>query len=381
VQTPEVLNIQTLLAPIPGASPTGIDPRSDVSPTAPFQRLRDLRAQARAQERAADAEDDAAQPTAEWRQIVAAAGEILAGQSKDLEVAAMMVEGLTRLHGYVGLRDGFRLLHALVERHWDGLHPAPDEDGLATRLRPITGLNGEGAEGTLIQPIRKVPLIRGQQDDYALWQIIQAGEVAALDDDRRQQRLAAGAQDLDAVTAAAQAMDAAEVSTTFADIVGAQDAFLQLCHSLDQRCGADSPPTSNIRNVLEAARDALFLALGDRGQSLRHTIGAPPGAPAAAPPAPRLQPDGSGQDARPAAAPSGGPSSGGIADREDALRLIEQAAAWFRRMEPQAPISYTLQETVRRARLPLPELVDELIRDDAARGDFLVVAGIRARGA
>lgn len=375
MQTPEVLNIQTLLAPVPGPSPTGADPRSDVSSAAPFQRLRDLRAQARTQERAADAEDDAAQPTAEWRQIVAAAGEILAGQSKDLEVAAMMVEGLTRLHGYAGLRDGFRLLHALVERHWDGLHPAPDEDGLATRLRPITGLNGEGAEGTLIRPIRKIPLIRGQQGDYALWQIIQAGEVAALDDDRRQQRLAAGAQDLDTVTAAAQAMDATEVSATLADIVGAQDAFLQLCHGLDQLCGAASPPTSNIRNVLEAARDALFLALGDRGQSLRQAIGAPPGAAAAVPPVPRSRPDGPGPEAPSTEAPAGG-----VRDREDALRLIEQAAAWFRRMEPQAPISYTLQEAVRRARLPLPDLIDELIRDDAARGDFLVVAGIRSRG-
>ncbi|WP_225769360.1 type VI secretion system protein TssA [Inquilinus sp. Marseille-Q2685] len=370
------MNIQTLLAPVPGSSPTGTDPRSDMSSVAAFQRLRDLRAQARAQERAADAEEDAAQPTAEWRQIVAAAGEILAGQSKDLEVAAMMVEGLTRLHGYAGLRDGFRLLHALVERHWDGLHPAPDEDGLATRLRPITGLNGEGAEGTLIQPIRKIPLIRGQQADYALWQIMQAGEVATLDDDRRQQRLAAGAQDLDAVTAAAQAMDATEVSTTLADIVGAQDAFLQLCHSLDQLCGAESPPTSNIRNVLEAARDALFLALGDRGQSLRQALGGSAGSSAAAPPAPRPQPNGSGPDASPAA-----PPADGIRDREDALRLVEQAAAWFRRVEPQAPISYTLQEAVRRARLPLPDLIDELIRDDAARGDFLVVAGIRSRGA
>ncbi|WP_342238665.1 type VI secretion system protein TssA [Inquilinus sp. OTU3971] len=378
MQTPEVLNTQMLLAPIPGASPTGMDPRSDVSPTAPFQRLRDLRAQARAQERAADAEDDAAPPTAEWRQITAAAGEILAGQSKDLEVAAMMVEGLTRLHGYVGLRDGFRLLHGLVERYWDGLHPGPDEDGLATRLRPITGLNGEGAEGTLIRPIRKIPLIRGQQGDYALWQIVQASEVAALDEDRRQQRLAAGAQDLDAATAAAQSMDAAAVSTTLADIVGAQDAFLELCHSLDRRCGPESPPTSHIRNVLDAARDALFLVLGDRGQSLRQAIGAPPGAPAAT--VPRPQPGVPGQDASPTrdASPAAD-TSGGIRDREDALRLIEHAAAWFRRMEPQAPISYTLQEAVRRARLPLPDLIDELIRDDAARGDFLVVAGIRSR--
>ncbi|WP_437363833.1 type VI secretion system protein TssA [Inquilinus limosus] len=367
MQTPDVLDIQSLTAPIAGANPAGEDLRRDFSAGAPFQRLRDLRGQVRAQERAADAEDDAAQPIAEWRQIIAGGAELLAQRSKDLEIAAMMVEGLARVHGYAGLRDGFRLAHALVEQHWDRLHPLPDEDGVATRLRPLIGLNGEGAEGTLIQPVRKIAMIRGQQGSYALWQIVQAGEIAALEPERRQQRLDAGGVDLDAVRQAGNEMDAATVTTLVADISGAQDAFRQLCAALDERCGPDSPPSSNIRKVLEAAQDAARLVLGDRVPA-QGPAAAGDGAATGhqAPPAP------SGT-ARPAALP------GEIRDREDAFRLIELAAAWFRRMEPQAPISYTLEESVRRARLPLPDLLDELIRDETARGDFLIAAGIKPR--
>ncbi|WP_437377763.1 type VI secretion system protein TssA [Inquilinus limosus] len=366
MQTPDVLDIQSLTAPIPGAIPAGEDLRLDFSAGAPFQRLRDLRGQVRAQERAADAEDDAAQPIAEWRQIIAGGAELLVQRSKDLEIAAMMVEGLARVHGYAGLRDGFRLLHALVDQHWDGLHPLPDEDGVATRLRPIIGLNGEGAEGTLIQPVRKIPMIRGQQGSYALWQIVQAGDIAALEADRRQQRLDAGGVDLDAVRQAGNEMDAATVATLVADISGAQDAFRQLCAALDERCGPDSPPSSNIRKVLEAAEDAARLVLGDRVPATEAAAGDGATTGHQAPPAPA-------GTARPAAL------SGEIRDREDAFRLIELAAAWFRRMEPQAPISYTLEESVRRARLPLPDLLEELIRDETARGDFLIAAGIKPR--
>jgi type VI secretion system protein ImpA len=368
VQTPDVLDIQSLIAPIPGESPAGEDLRQDFSATAPFQRLRDLRGQIRSQERAADAEDEAAaQPIAEWRQVIEGGTELLAQRSKDLEIAAMLIEGLARVHGYAGLRDGFRLVQALVDQHWDGLHPQPDEDGVATRLRPITGLNGEGAEGTLIQPVRKIPMIRGQQASYGLWQIAQASDIAALDPDRREQRLAAGGVDLDAVRKAAGEMDATAAATLIADIAGAREAFQQLCAALDQRCGREAPPSSNLRMVLEAAHDAAVLVLGDRVPAqLATTEGAMEAAAAAPAPA-------AGSAARSAAAP------GEIRDREDAFRLVETAAAWFRRMEPQAPISYTLQESVRRARLPLPELLQELIRDETARGDFLIAAGIKPR--
>ena len=33
-----------------------------------------------------------------------------------------------------------------MEQFWDGIYPLPDEDGLATRVAPLTGLNGEDAD-------------------------------------------------------------------------------------------------------------------------------------------------------------------------------------------------------------------------------------------
>jgi type VI secretion system protein ImpA len=369
VQTPQIVDLEALVAPVPGPRPGGEDLRLDFTSGADFQRLRDLRARVRAQERAADAADDDTRPIAEWREIVALGSDLLTGRSKDLEVAAVMVEGLARLHGYAGLRDGFGLIHALAEQYWDGLFPEPDEDGVATKVRPITGLNGEGGEGTLIQPLRRIPLIRGQQQQYALWQIIQAGEIASLEPSQRQQRLDAGAADLEAIRTAAQDMAAAAVDTLLADIEAAQDAFQRLCSLLDERSGADSPPSSNIRNVLQAARDAVFLALGNRGEALRAAQEAAQ-SPAEALSVGAAVPDPSAQTAaRP----------GQIRNREDAFRLIEQAAAWFRQMEPQAVISYTLADAVRRARLPLPELLEELLRDETARGDFLITAGVKPR--
>lgn len=360
--------MDALAAPVPGDRPAGENLRLDISPEAPFQRLKEMRAQVRALERAADAEDQAAPPDAEWRPLVELAGELLATRSKDLEVAAMLVEGLVRLHGFAGLRDGFRILHRLLEDHWENLHPAPDDDGISTRLRPLIALNGEGVEGTLIQPIRKIPLVQGPQGPYALWQIVQASDVAAMEPDRRAQRIAAGALDLEEIVSAARAMGRTEAETVLADIDGACDAFRMLSDSLDARCGPDAPPTSHIRNALTAARDAAHLALGD---------GVLPRDPA---PAARETESVGATDGPSAAhdAPAG--QIGTIRTRDDALRLVEIAAAWFRRMEPHSPISYTLDDAVRRARMVLPDLIAELIRDDTARRDFLVAAGIQPRG-
>ncbi|MFE0752555.1 type VI secretion system protein TssA [Inquilinus sp. NPDC058860] len=360
--------MDALAAPIPGDRPAGENLRLDISPEAPFQRLKDMRAQVRALERAADAEDQAAPLDAEWRPLVELAGELLATRSKDLEVASVLVEGLVRLHGFAGLRDGFRILHRLLEDHWDDLHPTPDDDGIATRLSPLIGLNGEGVEGTLIQPIRKIPLVQGPQGSYALWQIIQAGDVAAMEPDRRAQRVAAGALDLDEIVGAARAMGRTEAETVLADIDAACDAFQALSESLDARCGPNSPPTSHIRNALTAARDAARLALGD---------GVPTQGPA--PSGTELESVGPADGPVPVPEAAAAPL-GTIRNRDDALRLVEIAAAWFRRMEPHSPISYTLEDAVRRARMVLPDLIAELIRDDTARRDFLVAAGIQPRG-
>ncbi|WP_198376680.1 hypothetical protein [Neoroseomonas rubea] len=63
--------------------------------------------------------------------------------------------------------------------------------------------------------------------------------------------------------------------------------------------------------------------------------------------------------------------------REDAIKQLEEIAAFFRKTEPHSPLAFTLDDAVRRARMPLPELLAEVLPDEAARKAMLNSLGIR----
>ena len=56
-----------------------------------------------------------------------------------------------------------------------------------------------------------------------------------------------------------------------------------------------------------------------------------------------------------------------MASREDALRALGEIANFFRRTEPHSPLSYTLDEAVRRGRMTWPELLAEVVADTNTR--------------
>ena len=66
-----------------------------------------------------------------------------------------------------------------------------------------------------------------------------------------------------------------------------------------------------------------------------------------------------------------------IASREDALRTLETLATFFRQTEPVSPLAYTLDDAIRRARLTWPELMAEVVSDEAVRSAILSALGIR----
>jgi type VI secretion system protein ImpA len=67
----------------------------------------------------------------------------------------------------------------------------------------------------------------------------------------------------------------------------------------------------------------------------------------------------------------------GYQTRDDALAELLRISAFFRKNEPHSPISYTIEDAVRRARLTLPELLSELAEDPAHIQRILLAAGIR----
>jgi type VI secretion system protein ImpA len=366
MESSSLLDFDRLLTPIPGDAPAGIDLRLDPSPSSPYFQMKDARSAARAAERGLDASGmaDEGSLLPFWRTILETAPEIIATRAKDLEIAAWLTEALVRGAGAAGLRDGFRLITALVETFWEGLYPLPDEDGLATRIAPITGLNGSDADGTLIQPIRKIPISQlASPGRFALWQYEQAAELLKLgDSDRIAARIAAGAATMEAIEAAAKQTPATFYRGLHGELEACIAEYDKLTAALAARCGSEAPPSSNIRNALLALRGAVaHLARDVYEAAIASTPGGSDSEVGAIPPA-------NGGDSV---------STGAIATREEAFHTLLVVAEYFKRTEPQSHLSYVLEEVVRKAKLPLPKLILELIPDVEARKTYFLTAGIR----
>ena len=361
------IDLDVVLAPLTG-EPTGIDLREDFSPDSIYFRLRDARAGARDLERQSETASGETVTPAQWREVRSLAVDALAARSKDLEVACWLTEALVRTDGLSGLAVGAEILGGLLERYWDALFPMPDEDGIETRVAPVGGLSGQGYDGTLLQPLRRLTLFnRPDGAPFAFWQYESTLELAAITDPtRRAQRIEAGTIAFEDVEKEARFAGPAHWTARLHDVEEALTAWSAMSEVLDRKAAVDSPSTSRVRDLLGAMAELCrrFSPAGnkDDGSGDVSTGPGPQGASAET---------GEGLPAVASAAP------GGIGGREQALRQLGDIAAWFRRHEPHSPLAYTLEEAVRRGRMTWPELLDELIPDETSRHALLTSLGIK----
>ena len=360
------MDLESLLQPISEENPAGIDLRTDISPTSTYNVLKDARNSARAAERknVFDASDNTALNY--WKTVHELAPTVSANETKDIEITSWYIEALVRTHGFEGLLLGFRMLKGLVEQYWDNLYPAPDEEGLETKVAPITGLNGEGAEGVLITPIRNIPITRNSSgEDFSLWQYKQALDIQKIPDERaKEERISATGFSMDDIQQAVIQTADADVIKLKTTIKESLEEYQQISQLLDKHCGDLSPPTSNITNVLEDCAAAVNHLYKDRNLE-------------AASDTEDEQTDGIeganvGANNRAPGSRIGSP----IKSREDAFQQILEISAYFRKTEPHSPVSYVLEKAVKWGRMPLDQLIPELIADGGALEQYRNLTGI-----
>lgn len=360
----EILDLARLCDPVSGERPTGIDLREHVTSSSLYYRLRESRTTARNSERAALANGETLFiSAADWADILELAPQILADQSKDLEVVAWLIEALTRTHGFRGVAAGFELARRLINDFGDQLHPLPDEDGVSTQLAALTGLNGFGSEGALIAPLKSIPLTEGSPPaPFSAWQCEQAFETERIGDQAK--RAARGKRgfvlrgDIDKAVAESEPRFFAK---RHAEIAAALSAFFAYRQSIDRYSGSTPQPTARIEETIASIQQILRHIAGDKL--------------ATTPPAVEAD-DAAGNDPdRPE--PNSAPAAPAATDRDAALRQLREVAVFFRRTEPHSPISYAVEQAVRWSELSLPELIGELIPDEPARDRFKTLTGIR----
>ncbi len=359
----KIVDIASLLQPISDDNPAGSNIRDDSSPTSIYYTIKDSRTSARAAERSNMFDGVSTEADEHWRKILKIAPDILKNHAKDLEIASWYVEALIRKHGFCGLRDGFTLIHQLIEQYWADLFPLPDEDGIETRVAPLTGLNGEGAEGVLIAPIRNVNITEGREPGpFNYWKYSQAVELQKISDlETREEKVAKAGFSIDHIEAAVT-----ESSTDFYlnlrdDLTVCISEYREISRLLDEHCGThEAPPTSNIINTLQDC-------LGTINHIGKNKM-----------PAELTESTESDTESEKSQSVNADTTvSDAIANRDEAFRQLTQISEFFRKTEPHSPISYILEKAVKWGDMSLSELMKELIPDSSSREYYGSLTGIK----
>ncbi|MBY5931942.1 type VI secretion system ImpA family N-terminal domain-containing protein [Tateyamaria omphalii] len=327
----------------------GDNPRETEKSVADYRRLRDARSAARAEERRQEGADPVKRVlkvAREWSDVRDLATKLLRDVGRDIEVVVWLIEAETRLNGFAGLSAALGQLADMVEVHGIALHPQP-EDELDRPFDIIAALNGIGREGTLIPPLRLVPLPpNGVYGEHGIWNVADGGAT-------------------DLVTSALMQSGAEAVETQLEVIARARGELERCDRLLNDLLGPEAPPFSKIDETLAQAAGTIRNLVGDilSGNGAENVVDTQDTADTATTAETRA-------DAF---------TTGAITSREEAFAQLLRIAIYFRRAEPHSPIADALETLVRRGRMDFTTLLAELIPDEHARSVVLTAAGINPR--
>ncbi len=341
--SPPILNLDALVAPIPGSSPAGTPLPYDVR-----LKLEEFRKEINPDDY--DPEDPR-RPTEHrkpnWAGIIDLASETLQRTSKDLLAAARLVEAAAIERGIPGLRDGIILLRRLVEESWDRVYPLIEAgDTAEVREGPFKWLNQAGYGALFPTTVRNVPLIHLGRTTYSVrdWQ----------DVSRRPQ-----------IELALAEVSEETLRDLIDDLKIAQENLKKLDQALADRMGEYAPDftsSENTEHLGSALNDCWNVAQlwWQRKQIMSS------------------DPSPTANDVS-----SGAVSSHDLrqpsATRADAYRLLNQAADLLQTLEPHSPIPYLVKRAVRLGELKFPELMRALIRESTVLDELDRLMGLDSK--
>jgi type VI secretion system protein ImpA len=341
--SPPVLEIEALLAPIPGDEPAGSGVPLPV---------REELDQARKEIDPNDFdEQDPMRPTeakrADWPRIVSICQEILAESSKDLMIVARLTEALVKVHGFAGLRDGLSLFHRLVDEAWDRVRPVIEEpDDLEARATAFNWLDDPDRGSRFPTTVRVIPILStGKMDlSWMAWNL------------SRKTKGGPTPEEFDQLINAAPR---AACALVFEDLEETVAIFQQLCEQLNARMGQLAPGLTSLRQAVFECRTLAKQILDRKG--------------------PEPDSETSGEGATEGSAEEGGGGGGGgggisvsrvMQSRAQVYARLAEAAELLGQLEPHSPIPYLIRRAVQLGDLSFPDLVKALISDSSVRADL-----------
>jgi type VI secretion system protein ImpA len=367
---PLLTDLDRLTAPISAENPCGAWLRYDVT----YDEVRSARR-----------EDDAGLPQgvwaselkrANWATVEKLCAEALAERSKDLQLAAWLLEAWIQLDGFAGAARGLELMRGLCAAFWDQMYPALGDD-LAPRLAPIQWVNEK-----LSRRIRLVRLTQPAMEGMPAY---------SLADWDLAMRNPGGTAGTDAVSIARfeQSVKLTGYPWFFAlqrEVNQTATNLATLDNLIDERAAKLSSGLNKFRDEVTSVLRLVEAILADApsqapdqdpaqtpGQTLAH-------APALAP-----AQDRAGASALAAGhraeleldVPSLSPAPG-IRTRAEAYSLLEEIAIFLHENDPHSPTPYLISRAVAWGNMHFDELLPELVGDAPKLSELLKLLNIPA---
>jgi type VI secretion system protein ImpA len=282
--------------------------------------------------------------------------EVIATQSKDLQLAAWLTDALVRVEGFPGLKQGLQLLHDLIATFWDTIHPQLEDGDPELRATPLLWI-----ANNLKDPLRAVPLNRAGHGwvDYTESRKIPTEEQADTEPkaEARRKALSEGRLDPDL-------FDKSFGETPKLFYSGAEAALDEagkVLETLDSLCREKfldaAPGFTDLKKTHQEVRHTVHMLLQKKRETDPDPVEAQPeggtGEAAAAGPAPEAV--ASETRGRAVAGAAGGAAAGIVipfadkepAERREAIKAVARAAATLRKLDPFSPAPFLMVRGLR----------------------------------
>ena len=343
------LPLEQLISPIAGSNPAG-DSRAYA------HRLREKLQELR-REDDPTAYDDATRPAslkhADWDGVLELAEQALSAESKDLRVVCHRAEAMVHLEGFSGLRESLELIRRLSEEGWDRLNPPLEADDPDSRAAHYANMLDDPDRGLCFPNlVRHLPLI-GEGDSalsYSQWKQLRSSG------------------DPEAVARCTQLLHEshpAQIDATFRLTAACIEELKTLRAVLDDKLGNHAPGFTHLEDALDDCYRLVGLALTEVG-------GAVPEAEADTP----LANEANDTAIASPAGTSRASARNVLNCRREAYQQIEQAAHFLCQIEPHSPVPYLVKRAVEMSKLPFPQLIRQLVREEGILSEMYRELGI-----
>lgn len=349
---------EKVFEPLDDSPPCGIDLRDDIDSL--YFKVRNARVNARDEERKAvsDGSEDAYTTSKLWPSILKDSTEILCKHSKDLEVLVWFWEALERVYGWQGLAVGAELCHKFLDLYWDQYFPDPDDD-LEDRILPVLRFCGAENTGVILPALKSLPFCKSEKTGIVCsWKIDSAQRKKSVSGTREE-----GESKLREIAAAFSGADKNKIRAVFESISKTQTSLNDICTTIYEKSG-EQFLLGELPEFLDSCRRLLTHFAGpyieDREMDAIDQI---------------LEDNILDQDQK-AGVQTGSVSKEQMLDtaslRRSYIIQLQEISEFFKKTEPHSPVSYCVDQAVKLSGMSLPEVLNELKRDQSSGYYFAI---------